>query len=444
MLIGFGRNPIGRFSIAAMYDEQTGELRCEKKYMTVKFAAKRGRRSHAEYAMLHPNNPRGVPQPVAPTAEPAETRQRTGRSLSFAHFLDEEYAMEPPGGKRKARAPYGSLKAQRSHSTGGSSSYHYSSSSAAGTSDYGYNNSSSSYQQPNLVRQPLILTGEQLQSAMESDPDAIIGPRNPDLDNPDATYREAFQDCDTGEIYEGEVSRGLRHGRGVLLYADGLLYEGHFWKGREHGHGVLMTGDRTIVYTGDWLEGSFNGRGTYYYASVNQDENERYEGDWKEGLRHGKGDYFYRNGCIYRGDWREHKRHGRGLFTWPDGSRYDGDWEGDLRHGRGFLQLENGFSYDGQWHRNVMEGRGTCTFPSGQVYQGTFRNGLRDGRGSIQFAEGPVYEGRFKEDRLDGQGTLHITNTVPGLEEHDVLIPVQMQSDLWRIHWKAGFGASAH
>ena len=108
------------------------------------------------------------------------------------------------------------------------------------------------------------------------------------------------------------------------------------------------------------------------------------------------------------------------------------------------LELSNGFKYDGYWSRNVMEGKGNCMFPSGQVYQGTYKCGLRDGRGSVQFAEGAIYEGRFKEDRLDGQGTLKITSVVPGSDVDELLIPVQIQSDLWRIHWKAGFGANAH
>lgn len=36
--------------MAAVYDEASGSLKCEKKYMLTKFSARRGRRSLAEHA----------------------------------------------------------------------------------------------------------------------------------------------------------------------------------------------------------------------------------------------------------------------------------------------------------------------------------------------------------------------------------------------------------
>ena len=48
LLYGFGRNALGRFSIAAIYDAVSGSLKCEKKYMLTKFSARRGRRSLAD------------------------------------------------------------------------------------------------------------------------------------------------------------------------------------------------------------------------------------------------------------------------------------------------------------------------------------------------------------------------------------------------------------
>mmetsp|Transcript_29710 Transcript_29710/g.50194 ORF Transcript_29710/g.50194 Transcript_29710/m.50194 type:complete len:573 (+) Transcript_29710:57-1775(+) len=50
VVLGFGRNSFGRFSVAGVYDQTTGELKCEKKYMVMKYSAKRGRRSYAECA----------------------------------------------------------------------------------------------------------------------------------------------------------------------------------------------------------------------------------------------------------------------------------------------------------------------------------------------------------------------------------------------------------
>lgn len=419
VLVGFGRNSIGRFSVAALYDETTKELRCEKKYMSVKFAVKRGRRSHAEYAMTYAgqssvggfptdrSNNNVLKKTLIAELVPPQTRNRPTK-LSVS--IEEEPSLET------------NVRRKRSNTT--------TSNRGKVSDDYFFPRHSNN----NNNKLAKDYTSTDSMGYLN-----YAGLRNPDLDDPNLTYREAFQDCDTGEIYEGSWAYGFRHGKGICLYCDGLLFEGNWIRGKEHGKGNLMTADRKLIYCGDWLDGHMHGFGVYNFGN-----GDVYKGDWKEGSRHGRGEYSFVNGCIYIGDWRDNKRHGKGKFIWPDNSFYEGDWENDLRHGRGVLELSNGFKYDGYWSRNVMEGKGNCMFPSGQVYQGTYKCGLRDGRGSVQFAEGAIYEGRFKEDRLDGQGTLKITSVVPGSDVDELLIPVQIQSDLWRIHWKAGFGANAH
>ena len=55
--------------------------------------------------------------------------------------------------------------------------------------------------------------------------------------------------------------------------------------------------------------------------------------------------------------------------------------------------------------------------------------------------QGAEYEGRFRDDRLDGHaGTLTITKSVPGALKGEVMVPIQIQADMKRIHYKAGFG----
>ncbi len=510
VLIGFGRNTIGRFSVAALYDETTGELRCEKKYMSVKYTIKRGRRSHAEYAMSYASNGTVVNGGLSinPLSSPVgggpltsvEPRQPSVRksSVSVLSLLDptvptphHQYSLITPTAAGGMGHTTESLVSSRSHRQSKPNQFffnssHTTSSSSAGVlpdideslegtnskrqkrtlsfsnllngvspkevgaggkgaKDTAPSSSSGKYNKggtsSSSTKKEKANPRETLEQMLISQPNAIIGPRNPDNDDPHSDYREAFQDVDTGEIYEGQYAMGYRHGHGICLYIDGLMYEGSWYKGREHGRGELMTGNRRLIYSGDWIEGYMHGYGSYYFGN-----GDIYVGDWKEGLRHGHGEYsFHQQGCLYVGDWRDNKRHGKGRFTWPDGSWYDGEWEGDQRHGRGNLELASGLRYEGMWVRNQMEGRGNCFFSSGQSYQGTFKNGLRDGRGSVYFAEGAVYEGRFKEDRFDGHGTIKVEKPVPGVNaEQDVLIPVSIKSEMWRIHWRAGFGANAH
>lgn len=125
-----------------------------------------------------------------------------------------------------------------------------------------------------------------------------------------------------------------------------------------------------------------------------------------------------------------------------------------------------------------MEGKGFARYPNGQEYDGMWLNGKRDGRGTITFGNGAVYKGRFKDDSIEGQGTLKIENNVSipitksstnvdgtklmsddnsqqvtasitpeaydkmtsteGIEE-EWMIPIEFQSDIGRIHEKAGF-----
>jgi hypothetical protein len=107
-----------------------------------------------------------------------------------------------------------------------------------------------------------------------------------ELDDSNSDYRVAFLDEETGEVYEGGwyPNARRRHGAGICMYGDGTLYEGGWAMGREHGKGQLMTGDRQIIYTGEWVDGTMTGHGTYAFNN-----GDRYTGDWREGTRHGKG-----------------------------------------------------------------------------------------------------------------------------------------------------------
>jgi len=140
-------------------------------------------------------------------------------------------------------------------------------------------------------------------------------------------FRLAYQNCNTGDIYEGYWMNNKRHGKGICLYGDGLMYEGNWSKGKEHGKGYLMTGNRKVIYNGDWYDGYIHGHGKYRYSN-----GDIYIGDWREGNRHGRGDYIFKNGTRYSGDWKDNKRQGKGNFIWANKSYYSGEWDSDKRY----------------------------------------------------------------------------------------------------------------
>jgi hypothetical protein len=434
-LIGFGRNPFGRFSLTAAYNEKTGQMRCEKKYITSKGRGKRGRKPGSLSAGLasarlsiESNLSSIEGGDGSLSARAMSTRPRKSlpdSSFFFPSSYEEAQHLLPVSGthaKKRKLSIDGFEGIRMSKEKGGGGQF------LAGSSSSGHIPFPSQRERDREKDRERNRNREKEQD-MERE-----------LDDSNSDYRIAYMDDETGEVYEGGwyAHAQRRHGMGICLYSDGTMYEGSWSMGREHGKGQLMTGERSTIYEGEWVDGTMTGQGTYNFSN-----GDRYTGDWREGIRHGRGEYVLSNGCRYNGDWKNNKRTGSGIFHWSDGSTFDGDWENDNRHGRGLLILANGFRYDGGWHQNYMEGRGVTIFPGGQEYQGSYRAGLREGRGSIKFAQGAVYEGRFRDDRIDGQGTIMVTESMPGAEEGEILIPIQIQADIRRIHLKAGFGADA-
>lgn len=72
-----------------------------------------------------------------------------------------------------------------------------------------------------------------------------------------------------------------------------------------------------------------DGEGTMEYSNGNE-----YTGDWVNGIRQGKGTMKYDNG-IYEGEWKNDKKNGEGTYTWNDGKKYEGAYVDDVRSGEG-------------------------------------------------------------------------------------------------------------
>ena len=90
--------------------------------------------------------------------------------------------------------------------------------------------------------------------------------------------------------YIGELKKGKKEGKGVLLLNNGNRYEGDFKNNIRDG--------------------------ICYYASGNM-----YEGDYKNNKKEGKGVFYFSNGNMYEGDQKNDKREGKGAFYWNNGDR---------------------------------------------------------------------------------------------------------------------------
>ena len=71
-------------------------------------------------------------------------------------------------------------------------------------------------------------------------------------------------DCLVG-TYEGQLTNGLRHGRGKFVSENDSVYEGNWINDKLNGHCVCAysNGDK---YEGEFIDGKKHGIGTYSYA----------------------------------------------------------------------------------------------------------------------------------------------------------------------------------
>lgn len=127
---------------------------------------------------------------------------------------------------------------------------------------------------------------------------------------------------DNGDVYEGEMVNGLRHGKGKYTWANGDFYEGEWAKGWRSGFGIYKSHSKNEV------------DGSTFASYV-------YEGDWKNSKKHGHGvatgyKAVTPTGRIcfdwsYDGEWIEDNRHGNGKYTYADGSYFTGVWENNKK-----------------------------------------------------------------------------------------------------------------
>ena len=81
-----------------------------------------------------------------------------------------------------------------------------------------------------------------------------------------------------GDVYNGDVCSGIKHGKGRMVYANGYVYEG------------------------GWIDNQRQGKGTLTYTN-----GDVYEGEWKNDKKHGVGITRYANGSATKELWENGK-----------------------------------------------------------------------------------------------------------------------------------------
>ena len=89
-----------------------------------------------------------------------------------------------------------------------------------------------------------------------------------------------------------------------------------------------------------------NGKKT---RKVTYSDGSKYSGEMKGFLRHGHGTYKWFNGGRYTGNWIEGEMEGKGTLTYINGSTYVGMFQCGYEHGKGTFKSYDGFKYQGEF-----------------------------------------------------------------------------------------------
>lgn len=135
----------------------------------------------------------------------------------------------------------------------------------------------------------------------------------------------------SGDMYEGEVDKGIRQGKGKFSWSSGQVYEGDWSNDLATGQGVIrfVNGNR---YEGAVVNGIPNGQGKTRFSS-----GDIYTGNFVAGERDGLGEYLWLNGDKYVGQWKSGRKHGRGQFILMNGERWEVTHEYDSETSRDLL-----------------------------------------------------------------------------------------------------------
>ncbi len=245
---------------------------------------------------------------------------------------------------------------------------------------------------------------------------------------------------DSGDIYYGYFSDGIRSGSGVYLYADGDKYDGNFANNKRNGYGSYFWTDGGIYY-GNWKDGSQDGEGNYLKPDGTKQIGLFEKGSFKGtssstssntnlastcnfgDCNNGFGIYTWGEGQWvgdkYIGEWKDGSLHGQGVYMWHSGSKYIGSWENGKQNGYGTQYFSDGTKSIGYFKDGSLSGSkqsegcisGNCTngygvwvFASGDKFEGYYRDGLRNGKGIYLYPDGMTYDGNFENDKRNGYG----------------------------------------
>ena len=168
----------------------------------------------------------------------------------------------------------------------------------------------------------------------------------------------------TSKIYDGGVSKGLKHGQGQLIMPSGEIFKGHWKNDQRHGSGVCKFPNGAI-YRGEWRDGRPQGQGILF-SPPNEIVEARFEG-WR--VQDGMVKVLFSNGEFYEGNMKDGRREMNGVMHYRNGDVYEGEWANDKRAGkRGKITQSNTAKLTGQFTKDQADGSVEFEDKEGNVF----------------------------------------------------------------------------
>lgn len=211
--------------------------------------------------------------------------------------------------------------------------------------------------------------------------------------------------------YTGGFKDGNYHGKGTLSEEDGIVYKGYFIAGLRHGHGTESIPASNTYYDGEYSKGKRDGVGT---LQCELDQSILFTGLWKNGLFDGEGYHFYKNHGTFlkfEGSFQQGQQSGPGMLTlkdesiligkWIRNSPTDGIWQITYPPTSLCTSYSGAASFYPPQTLPIPHGNGTMNYASGDIYTGNYDKGNRTGRGKCNYQNGDVWDGTWANDELD-------------------------------------------
>lgn len=161
---------------------------------------------------------------------------------------------------------------------------------------------------PDLIKNAYKeITGKEFpdsESSEQKEKQAISGAAKNQNEQPQSDINFKRVEYDGGDVYEGEILNGKRHGHGTYTWADGDTYEGDWKDGKRCGWGKLIqygkspTGETYMKYSydGEWLDSKEHGHGICVEGDFGWEKMDKvFEGEWVDGKRQGRFVWYYTN-----------------------------------------------------------------------------------------------------------------------------------------------------